>query len=288
MARQTAAIADAIGLELLGAEQQLNPLPGLRIRDGVAAALEAEQPVTRDDAGGALDHEVRRRRQRPERATVTAATNGHDFAVGAVHAPAGDVLVPVLPRQIRLLVTREAVRTEKALTDIGDVGLDLAFRLRPVSTTQPHGEAVMVRGGQRLRVKDPLPDRDFPANMAAHNRLGAVIEQLARDPAEVRERGTMARPERHEILRTSQRAKRVPRMAENHVKAIERQLQPRSRADRLLMRPVDLRLVPGSGLKPLLNPRLSLRARPLHIPAHRVIAALKTVVTNQILVDPCR
>jgi hypothetical protein len=53
----------------------------------------------------------------------------------------------------------------------------------------------------------------------------------------VRERGTVTRPERHEILRPGQRAERVPRMPENHVKTVERQLQPRGRADRLLMRP---------------------------------------------------
>jgi hypothetical protein len=77
-------------------------------------------------------------------------------------------------------------------------------------------------------------------------------------------------------------------MAENHVKAVEGQLQPRGRADRLLMRPVDLRLVPGGGLEPLLDLLLSPRTGPLDIPAHRVIATLETVVTNQILVDPCR
>ena len=53
-----------VDLELLGAEHELDPLAGRGVRDVVAAALEAEEPVARDDAGGALDDQIGGRRQR--------------------------------------------------------------------------------------------------------------------------------------------------------------------------------------------------------------------------------
>jgi hypothetical protein len=44
VARQPPAIEQRVGLELGGAEDKLDPLAGLRVRDVVAAAFEAEDP----------------------------------------------------------------------------------------------------------------------------------------------------------------------------------------------------------------------------------------------------
>src|ERR1700690_360067 len=180
------------------------------------------------------------------------------------------------------------MRAQQPLTHIRDVGLDLAFRLRPVSTTQAHREPVVVRGGQRLLVKDPLPERDFPPDMTPDDRLGAVIKQLAGHTAEVRERGTVTRPERHEILRPRQRTERITRMTEDHVKTEQRELKARERADRLVMRPSDLRLMTRGSLKTLCCPRHRTRASPLGIATHRVVATSEPIVTHQILVDSGR
>lgn len=97
-------------LELLRTEQQLHALARLGVGDRVAASLEAEQPITSDDAGGALDHEIGRGQQRSQRRMVTISAGRDDLAVGAVHTPAGDVLVPILPRHVRLRIACEAVR----------------------------------------------------------------------------------------------------------------------------------------------------------------------------------
>ena len=137
-------------------------------------------------------------------------------------------------------------------------------------------------------MKDPLTEGHLPPDVALHDRLRAVIKQLTWDATKVGERLAVTRPERHEILRARQRAERIPRVAEHHVKAVERELQPRSRADRLLVRPVDLRLVPGRRLEPLTGPRRTPWTGPLGIAAHRVIAAREAIVAHQILVDARR
>jgi hypothetical protein len=124
--------------------------------------------------------------------------------------------------------------------------------------------------------------------MLAHHGLGAVIEQLARHPAKVPERRPVTGPERHQILGAGHGAERVARMAEHHVKAVERQLQPRARAERLLVRPIDLRLMARRRLKPLLALGRRPGPGPLHVAAHRVVAALEAVVAHQVLMDPRR
>lgn len=49
MTRQTAPIQQRVDLQLCGAEDELNPLTRLRVRNVVAAPLEAEEPITRHD-----------------------------------------------------------------------------------------------------------------------------------------------------------------------------------------------------------------------------------------------
>ena len=137
-------------------------------------------------------------------------------------------------------------------------------------------------------MEDPLLDRHVAADVLTHDRLGAVIEQLVRHTTEVRERRPVTRPERDEVLGAGQPAERVARVAEDHVEAVERQLQPRAGADRLLVGPVDLRLEPGPGLEPHLATRRRLRPRALDVPTDRVVAALEPVIADQVLMHPRR
>src|SRR3954447_23356252 len=127
--------------------------------------------------------------------------------------------------------------------------------------------------GQRLRVERVLAERALATDVGTDDGLDAVIKQLARDAPEVRERRAVTRPEGHQILRAGERAERVARVAEDHVKAIQRQLQPRARRDRLLVRPVDLRLMARPGLKALRGPGRRPRPRPLDVATDRVVAA---------------
>jgi hypothetical protein len=77
-------------------------------------------------------------------------------------------------------------------------------------------------------------------------------------------------------------------MTAHHVKAAERQVKPRGSSDRLLVRPVDLRLEAWRGLEALLALRHGARARALDVAAHGVVAALKAVVAREILVHASR
>jgi hypothetical protein len=83
---QAAAVAETVSLQLLRAEQQLHALTRPRIRDCVAATLEAEKAITSDDTGGALNHEVGHRRQGSQCGTVTISADRDNLAVSAVHA----------------------------------------------------------------------------------------------------------------------------------------------------------------------------------------------------------
>jgi hypothetical protein len=104
--REPAAVEHGVDLELGGAEHELDPLAELGVRNAVAAALEAEQPVTRDNAGGAVDDEVGGRRQAHQRGAVTLGPDGDDLAMGAMLPFAGDPLVPRQPLDVRLLGAR--------------------------------------------------------------------------------------------------------------------------------------------------------------------------------------
>jgi len=185
--REQTPVERRVDLELFGAEHELDPLGRLGVGDVVAAALEAEEPVARDRPRGALDDEVGGRRQPEQRRAIAFGPGGDDLAVGAVDALAGDVVVPGAPGGVGLRIASEAVAPEQPLADVGDVGFNLALGLRPVGPTQPQPKAVMVRRGERLGMKQPLAERDLAPDMAADDGLGAVIEQLARDAAEVPE-----------------------------------------------------------------------------------------------------
>jgi hypothetical protein len=285
---QPPAIQKRMGLELGGAEHQLDPLPGLRVRDVVAAALEAEEPITRHDPGRPIDDQIRSRRQRQQRPVIALRPDRDDLAVCAVHPLAGDLLLPRQPAAVRLLVTGEAMAADQSLADPGHVVLDLPLRLRAVGLAEAHREPVVMRGRQGLGMKDPLLDRHVLADVLAHHGLGAVVEQLVRDAAEVRERRPVTRPERDQVLRAGQPAERIARMAEHHVEAVERQLQPRAGPDRLLMRPVDLRLEPGTRLEPRLAAHRRLRPGPLDVAADRVVTALEPVIPDEVLMHPRR
>lgn len=67
------AITHRVDFKLGGAEDELDPLPRPDARDVVAAALEAEEPVARDHAGGALDDQIVAGRQRQQRRAITLA-----------------------------------------------------------------------------------------------------------------------------------------------------------------------------------------------------------------------
>jgi hypothetical protein len=92
-----------------------------------------------------------------------------------------------------------------------------------------------MRRGQRLGMEHVLAQAPFATDVGADDGLGPVIEQLARDAAEVPECRPVTRPERDQVLGAGERAERVARVPEDHVEAIQRQLQPRTRADRVLV-----------------------------------------------------
>ncbi len=127
--------------------------------------------------------------------------------------------------------------------------------------------------------------------MRSDDGLGAVIQQFARNAAEVRERRPVARPERHEIHRPDQPDEAVARVPQRHVKAVERKLQPRRGPDRRLVRPIDLRLMTRGGLKALLRPgrhALIDGAGAFDVATYGLVGASEAVVAHEVLMDPGR
>ena len=200
----------------------------------------------------------------------------------------GDVSVPIGPGAVCLLIVGEAVAAQEALAHVGDVGLDLALGLRPVGAAEADAKAVVVGRGERLGMQAPLALKALGSDVGAHHGLRAVIEQLGRDAAEVGKGGAVTGPEGHEVKRAHETAEGVARVAEHHVEAVEGQLEPRARPDRLLVGPVDLGLVAGRGLKAALELGVRPRARALDVAAHRLVAAAEAVVAHEVLVDPRR
>jgi hypothetical protein len=88
------------------------------------------------------------------------------------------------------------------------------------------------------------------------------------------------------MLRARQSAERIAGMAEDHVEAVQRQLQPEAGADRLLVRPIDLRLKTRAPSQTA--PGHVERPRPLDIPADGLVAALEPIVADEVLVDAGR
>jgi hypothetical protein len=121
VAREPAPVLGRVDLDLLMAEDELDALAGPRGRDRVAAALEAEQAIASDDARRALDDQIGRGRQRAQRGAVAFGADRDEFAVRAMHAPAGDVLVPGPPRPVGVLVAGEGVGAQQPLAHEGDV-----------------------------------------------------------------------------------------------------------------------------------------------------------------------
>jgi hypothetical protein len=262
--------------------------PGHGVRDVVAAAFEAEEPVTSDHARGPLHDEIRGRWQRQQRRVIARRADGDDLAVRAVHPLARDLLVPGQPADVRLLITGESCGRATAARGPS------TRRARPCPSSwrgRPGRGASRTRSGARRRaLRD---ERSAPRSSRPCRRAGAPPSWCGHTaaratPAEVRERRAVTRPERDEILRAGQPAERVTGVTEHHVEAVQRQLQPRAGPDRLLMRPVDLRLKPRPGLEPRLATRRRPRPRTLDIPTDRVIAALKPVVADQVLMNPGR
>jgi hypothetical protein len=79
VAAEPAPVAGRVDLELLRPEHELDPLAGPRARDGVAAALEREQPVARDGALGALRDQVRLRRKSEQCSAVAQYGDGDGY-----------------------------------------------------------------------------------------------------------------------------------------------------------------------------------------------------------------
>ncbi len=135
---------------------------------------------------------------------------------------------------------------------------------------------------------DAVALTSFCADVGAHDGLGAVIEDLLGDAAEMREGRPVAGPEGDQVLGADQPDEGIAGVTQHHVEAVERQLQARGGQDRLLMGPVDLSLVAGSGLKALRYRLGRLGAGAVDVAAHRRVAAGEAVVAEEVLVDAGR
>jgi hypothetical protein len=127
--------------------------------------------------------------------------------------------------------------------------LDLAFNaalgLGSIRGGQPDREVVVAGERDRLGVQRRL----LPAaDVAAHHRLGPVIDDHRGHAAEVGERPPMAVPERTQVLGGGEAAERIAGIRQGHVEARHPQ-RPGRGGDLALVAPVDLGLSPSQDLK---------------------------------------
>jgi hypothetical protein len=89
--------------------------------------------------------------------------------------------------------------------------------------------------------------------VAFDDGIGAVVDDAARNAAEVRERPAGAVPERGQIHAGRETGERVPRVRHHHVERVD--LRDADMGDDVaLVAPVDLRLCPRHVLEPAMQP----------------------------------
>jgi hypothetical protein len=126
-----------------------------------------------------------------------------------------------------------------------DLALDPALELGPPRRGHHDGEPVVGGKGHGLGVQRHLL---VAAHVFAHHRLGAVIDDRRRHPAEVVEGPAVAVPEGDQVLAGDEAGEGVPAEGQRHVEAphVQRALRP---VDEALVAPVHLGLGPGKDLE---------------------------------------
>jgi hypothetical protein len=256
--------------------------PGHRVVTG----RKADQGVLADPAGVPVTDHIGLVRQRTQRGPVPFGAHGNDLAVGAVHLSTPD-RQPGRERGVQLAKRGEAAASQHVAAD----DLNLAFHpplgLGSVWGGQPDREVVVAGERDRLRMqRGGLP----AAHMAAHHRLGPVIDDLCGHPAEVGERPPVAVPEGAQVLGGGEAAERVAGIRQGHVEARHPQRSGRG-LDLALVAPVDLGLGASQDLEATVEPhRLGLglgQAGPVlpDIDLDPLIVAGKAVLGDQPLPD---
>ena len=127
-----------------------------------------------------------------------------------------------------------------------DLTFDAALAGGPVGGQHVDGEPVVPGKRRGLGVqRDRNPGRHVPLD----HRLGAVIDDRARHPAEVGEPTTVAVPERGQIHARGEAGERITRVRQRHVEGVDRS-DPDVGQQVALITPVDLGLGAGDDLEP--------------------------------------
>ena len=175
-------------------------------RDGVQAGLERDQAVLADLAQMPVRDHIRPGQDRPKRGVIALGPDPDHLAVGAVdRAAAGRH--PGQERLIQLAHGGKRAARQHVIAHDGHLPLDPALPGRPVGRQDVDVETVVPGERDRLGMqRDRLAGRD----VQAYHGLGAVIDDRAGHPAEMRKRPPVTCPERRQILAGRETAKRIP------------------------------------------------------------------------------
>ena len=199
---------------------------------------------------------------------------------------------PAGERPVQLGEAGEVPAGQDVLTHDQHLPLDPAFPGRAVGRQRVDDEAVVLGERGRLRVqRDGLAGSDVPLD----DGLGPVVDDRARDPTEVRERPTVAVPERREVHRGREARERIARVGQRHVERVGLR-DPDAREHVTFLAPVDLSLRPGDDLEPAVQPPqrvvvsgeqfvLDQRPDPGQVHLHALVMAGETVISDQPFVD---
>jgi len=243
---------DAHGVD---AHAHLDPLPG-SCRAAVSGAgghrvvrgLEADQAVPPDPAQVALTDQVGQLGQWPERGVIDRGAHPDQLALGAVDLGAAD-RYPLGERPVQLRHRPEAGPNQDMIAHDRDLALDPTLPCRAVGGEHVDDEPVVLGERRRLRMQRHRRPR---GDVAAHDGLGAVIDDRAGHPAEVGERAAVTVEERAQVLAGGEAAERIPRVGQRHVERVD---LPDTviEQDLALIAPVDLGLSTRHDLEPTMQ-----------------------------------
>ena len=250
------------------------------------AGRKRDQGVLADPADVPIADHIGQIGQRTQRGPVPFGPDRDHLAVGAVHLGTPD-RQPGGEGGVQLGQGGEAAAGEHVASDDLDLAFHPSLGLGSIRGGQPNREVVVAGEGQRLGMQR---GGLAAAHMAADDRLGSVIDDRGRHPAEVGERPPVTVPEAAQVLGGDIAAERVPRIRQGHVEAVGVQ-RPGRGLELTLVAPVDLGLGPGQDLKaPVEAGRLGLsldQAGPVlpHIDLDPLIVTVQAVLVDQPLPD---
>ena len=209
---ELAVVQDA---HLIGARFDLEHAPAGAVGNTVVVAANADAAFVVQAALDAQHRIEATDRQRQQMRALFGEVLGDDPIGGAVPAHIGYRAEPGAQLPVQIVDGGEAARQEEVGADVAVRALHLALGLGPIRRAGARGEAVVRCTAQQLGVVD---DGLVGVSLAQHRCLHAVVQDLARHPAEVLERLHVTAQHRGQVLMQHELPPQIPAVTQHHGK----------------------------------------------------------------------